>query len=135
MRSAPSRRRIFTIGQSAGPIDLEQWQRSRPHRATPLGWHLHRDCADIRLSNPSEYRRRTKWPAFLPSPLFTLRLGETARIDWNGRLRTSLFRSNRSQYYEQHIYWLARRRPRAEAVPRRGAEEAYRSQDGDLLRI
>jgi hypothetical protein len=43
-----------------------------------------------------------RWP-----PLFTLREGETARIDWNGRFRTSLFGSNRSSYYEQHIYWLA----------------------------
>jgi hypothetical protein len=97
----------FAIAQGAGPIDLEQWRRSRPHRATPLGWHLHKDSADIRLANPSQYRLRTKWPAFLPSPLFTLRLGETARIDWNGRLRMSLFGSNRSHYFEQHIYWLA----------------------------
>ena len=97
----------FAIEQSAGPIAHDDWIRARPHRATPLGWHLRKDSADIRLSNPSEYRLRTKWPAFLPSPLFTLRAGETVRIDWNGRLRMSLFGSNRSHYFEQHTYWLA----------------------------
>jgi hypothetical protein len=97
----------FAVEQSAGPIDQEEWKRATPHRATPLGWHLKKDAADIRLTNPSEHRLRTKWPAFLPSPLFTLRPGETARIDWNGRLRMSMGGSNRSFYWEQHIYWLA----------------------------
>jgi len=46
----------------------------------------------------------SKWPAHLPSPLFTLHPGDTARIDWNGRFA---FGSNHSSYYEQHIYWLA----------------------------
>lgn len=95
------------VAQAAGPIGREEWQHSRPWRANPLDWHLHKDRADIRLSNPSEYRLKTKWPAFLPSPLFSLRSGETARIDWNGRFRMSLFGSNRSFYWEQHIYWLA----------------------------
>ena len=97
----------FAVEESVSPITQEEWARARPHRATPLGWHLRKGAADIRLTNPSEYRLRTKWPAFLPSPLFTLRPGETARIDWNGRLRMSLFGSNRSYYYEQHTYWLA----------------------------
>lgn len=97
----------FAVGEKAGPVGQEEWRQSRPWRATPLGWRLRGDEADIRLSNPSEHRLRTKWPAFLPSPLFTLRPGETARIDWNGRLRMSLFGSNRSLYWEQHTYWLA----------------------------
>lgn len=97
----------FAIDESAGPIVHDDWIRARPHRTTPLAWHMRKGAADIRLTNPSRYRLTTKWPAFLPSPLFTLAPGETARIDWNGRLRMSLFGSNRSYYYEQHTYWLA----------------------------
>jgi len=59
------------------------------------------------VSRPSAWRLQTKWPAFLPSPLFTLRPGDVARIDWNARLRRSTFGSNRASYYEQHLYWLA----------------------------
>lgn len=97
----------FEIVQRVGPVTQEEWRQSSPYRATPLAWHLRGDEADIRLSNPSEYRLRTKWPAFLPTPLFVLRFGETARIDWNGRFRTSLFGSNRSFSWQQHTYWLA----------------------------
>ncbi|MEA3051603.1 MAG: hypothetical protein QOG72_506 [Sphingomonadales bacterium] len=97
----------FAVEQSLDPIVGDEWRHWRPHRATPLAWHLHKDAADIRLANPSQHRLRTKWPAFLPSPLFTLRPGETARIDWNGRLRMSMGGSDRSYYYEQHTYWLA----------------------------
>ena len=72
-----------------------------------LDWHYRGGEADIVLSPPSPYRLQTKWPARLPSPLLTLRAGDVVRIDWNGRLRRSLFGSNRSSYYEQHTYWLA----------------------------
>ncbi|TFI59457.1 hypothetical protein E2493_04500 [Sphingomonas parva] len=60
----------------------------------------------VSLHDPSPYRRRTKWPAKLPSPLFELRRGHVARIDWNGRFRMSTMGSNLSYYFEQHIYWL-----------------------------
>ena len=97
----------FELIERIGPVDRDGFQRAQPGRATPLDWRLTRDGAEIRLSNPSEHRLRTKWPAFLPSPLFVLRSGESARIDWNGRFRTSLFGSNLAYYYEQHTYWLA----------------------------
>jgi hypothetical protein len=97
----------FAIEEYAGAIVHGDWIRARPHRATPLAWNLRKDSADIRLTNPSEGRLTTKWPAFLPSPLFNLKLDETARIDWNGRLRMSAGGSNGSYYYEQHTYWLA----------------------------
>ena len=59
------------------------------------------------LDDPSPYRRQTKWPRVMPSPLFVLKFGKVALIDWNARFRFSLFGSNRSRYYEQHRYWLA----------------------------
>ena len=60
----------------------------------------------VSLGDPSPWRRRTKWPAKLPSPLFELLPDRVARIDWNARLRTSTFGSNLSYYFEQHLYWL-----------------------------
>ncbi|WP_077147185.1 hypothetical protein [Sphingopyxis sp. KK2] len=89
--------------ESIGAIARADWLRSHP----ALGWLAHPDRVDIGLSNPSEHRLQTRWPAHLPRPLFALERGETARIEWNGRFRTSLFGSNRASYYEQHVYWLA----------------------------
>lgn len=89
--------------ESIGPIARADWLRAHP----ALGWLAHPDRVDITLSNPSFDRLQTPWPAHLPRPLFKLERGETARIEWNGRFRTSLFGSNRASYYEQHIYWLA----------------------------
>lgn len=97
----------FEIERQAGPVTRESWRRGDPFADTVLDWHLHPGSADIVLSSPSVQRLQTKWPGFLPSPLFTLRWGETARIDWNGRLRMSTSGSNRASYYEQHIYRLA----------------------------
>jgi hypothetical protein len=59
-------------------------RRSASFSACSTGFCSVEDAADIRLANPSRHRLTTKWPAFLPSPLFTLHPGETARIDWNG---------------------------------------------------
>lgn len=89
--------------ESIGPIARADWLRAHP----TLGWLAHPDRVDIRLSNPSVDRLQTPWPAHLPRPLFTLGRGETARIEWNGRFRTSLSGFNRASYYEQHVYWLA----------------------------
>ncbi len=89
--------------EAIGPIARADWLRGHP----TLGWLAHPDRIDISLSNPSENRLQTRWPAHLPSLLFALGPGETARIEWNGRFRTSLFVSNRATCYEQHIYWLA----------------------------
>jgi hypothetical protein len=97
----------FEIVDRSGPVTREDWRRGGPNADTVLDWHLHPKAADIAVSRPGGSRLQTKWPAFLPSPLFTLRPGDIARIDWNARLRMSAGDSNRSSYYEQHIYWLA----------------------------
>lgn len=97
----------FVLIELIGPVSRDDWQRAQPCRATPLDWRLTPSGAEIRLTHPSEDRLRTKWPALLPSPLFTLRPGDTARIDWNGRFRSSLFGSSLAYYFEQHTYWLA----------------------------
>ena len=97
----------FEIVESVGEISRREWERQWPHRNNALDWRIRGDEADIIVRRPSEYTQQTRWPAQLPSPLFTLRMGETARIEWNGRFRSSLFGSNRSSYYEQHVYWLA----------------------------
>jgi hypothetical protein len=96
----------FAIEQSFGPVTGREWKDAQWSHGALLDWHLGKEGAEILLQSETS-RRQTKWPAFLPSPLFTLRAGETARIDWNGRFRTSAGGSNRSSYYEQHTYWLA----------------------------
>lgn len=97
----------FAIVERIGPVTRDEWKRPMPHHDTILDWLLGKAGAGISLRHPSPERLQTKWPGHLPSPLFTLRPGETARIDWNGRLRMSMWGSNLSTYYEQHIYWLA----------------------------
>jgi hypothetical protein len=97
----------FAIVERIGPISRDDWKRPMPYYDNALDWRLRKGGAEIMLSNPSEHRLQTKWPGHLPSPLFVLCPGETARIDWNGRLRMSMGGSNLSTYYEQHIYWLA----------------------------
>lgn len=99
--------RGFGTEERLGPVTREEWARPQPWCATPLDWRVGKGLVEIVLSRPSEYRLQTKWPAHLPRPLFVLRPGDIARIDWNGRFRMSLFGSNRSSYYEHHIYWLA----------------------------
>lgn len=96
----------FELRRSFEPIARPDWKHWQWNHGALLDWHLTGDGADIVLQSDT-CRRQTKWPAFLPSPLFTLRAGETARIDWNGRFRTSLSGANRASYYEQHTYWLA----------------------------
>ena len=96
----------FVIEQSFLPITRREWKDAQWSHGALLDWHLGELGAEIVLQSDTT-RRQTKWPAFLPSPLFTLRPGDTARIDWNGRFRKSMGGSNRSSYYEQHTYWLA----------------------------
>ena len=100
-------REAFEIVEIVGEIDRDGWTRQQPWRETPLDWRDRGDLVEIILRRPSDRRQQTKWPAHLPVPLFSLRLGETARIDWNGRFISSLSRYNRATYYEQHTYWLA----------------------------
>lgn len=56
----------------------------------------------VSLERPWSSLLTTKWPAFLPSPLFQGEVGESVRIDWNGRFHSSLFGSDRSYFYEEH---------------------------------
>lgn len=100
-------REDFALVEEIGPTDRDDFPHRQPHRNNVLDWRASPLAAAITLDKPSEYRQQTKWPAKLPRPLFWVYLGETARIEWNGRFRTSLFGSNRSSYYEQHVYWLA----------------------------
>ena len=97
----------FSIVQTLAPTDREDWTRTVPRHENALDWRVRDEVTEIVVVKPSDHRLQTAWPAWLPVPLFTLRQGETARIGWNGRFRTSLFGSNRSSYYEQHTYWLA----------------------------
>jgi hypothetical protein len=105
-RFAVEEREGFMVDQRVGPVTRDDWARPKLWCATPRDWRVRKDKVEIRLSHPSEQRLQTRWPAFLPSPLFALRPGDIARIDWNGRFRMSMSGSNRSTYYEQHIYWL-----------------------------
>lgn len=97
----------FAVDESFAPVDRDSWHRPTPWHEEVLDWRIRKDRVEISISSPSGHRLQTKWPAFLRSPLFALRPGDTARIDWNGRLRMSMGDSNRSSYYEQHSYWLA----------------------------
>jgi hypothetical protein len=99
-------REDFAIDPSFAPVTRREWKEAQWSHGALLDWHVGAQGVGIILQSDTS-RRQTKWPAFLPSPLFTLREGETARIDWNGRFRTSMGGSNRSSYYEQHCYWLA----------------------------
>lgn len=86
----------FALIETAGAVTARLWKGRHNVR-----WRLRKKAVEINLTNPHV---ASKWPAHLPSPLFTLHPGETARIDWNGRFG---FGSNHSSYYEQHIYWVA----------------------------
>jgi hypothetical protein len=97
----------FAIDESFAPVDRETWRRPAVWHEEVLDWRIGRDKIEILVGRPSRERLQTRWPGFLPSPLFALRPGESARIDWNGRLRVSMGDSNRSTYYEQHLYRLA----------------------------
>jgi hypothetical protein len=97
----------FAIDESFAPVDRDSWRRPAVWHQEVLAWRIRSDRAEISIGHPGGERLQTKWPAFLPSPLFALRPGDIARIDWNGRLRKSMGDSNRSSYYEQHLYWLA----------------------------
>jgi hypothetical protein len=100
-------REDFALVQETEPTDRDEFPRRQPHRNNALDWRLWGGKAEILLRKPSEYTQQTKWPAQLPNPLFVLKKGETARIEWNGRFRSSLSGSNLSSYFEQHVYWLA----------------------------
>ena len=100
-------REDFALVEEFGPVTRDEWARLQPYRDNALDWRLRDGDAEIVLIKPSEGRQQTKWPTFLPSPLFVLREGQTARIEWNGRFISSMSGYNRASYFEQHVYWIA----------------------------
>lgn len=100
-------RENFVPVEEVGPVSRDEWERLQPYRDNALDWRWRGDRAEIILRKPSEHRLQTKWPSFLPTPLFALEEEETARIEWNGRFISSMSGHNRATYYEQHLYWLA----------------------------
>lgn len=95
----------FALIEELGPTSRDDWERLRPYRDNALDWRLRDGKAEIILVRP--YRLQTKWPAYLPKPLFTLNEGDVARIEWNGRFSASMSGQNRATYFAQHVYWLA----------------------------
>ncbi len=106
----------FEPVEEYGPVSRDQWERLQPPRDNALDWRLREDRVEIVIRKPSQERQQTKWPAYLPNPLFILKENETARIEWNGRFTSSMSGRNRATYYEQHIYWLALTREPAERL-------------------
>lgn len=82
------------------------WAHDMPARPDYLRVRRVGEGFAVSLLPPWDSMRVTKWPAWLPSPLFEGGLGEAVRIDWNGRFRTSIGGSNRSYFYEEHTIWV-----------------------------
>jgi hypothetical protein len=91
--------RIRSIGDQA-------WDHDTPARPDNLRVRAIKDGFEVRLDRPWPSMLTTKWPAFLPQPLFRGEVGDTVRIDWNARFHSSLFGSNRSYFYEEHTIWI-----------------------------
>jgi hypothetical protein len=87
-------------------IDDPAWGQDRPLRPDNLRACVRGDGFEVRLDRPWGSMLTTHWPAQLPAPLFRGRVGESVRIDWNGRFRASLSGSNRSYFYEEHTVWI-----------------------------
>jgi hypothetical protein len=88
-------------------IDDPAWAQDLPIRPDNVGVRRRGDDFEVRLARPFPSMLVTAWPGHLPSPLFTGTLGEAVRIDWNGRFRSSIGGSNRSNFYEEHTVWVA----------------------------
>ncbi|MFC0252564.1 hypothetical protein [Massilia consociata] len=82
------------------------WDQDTPLRPDNLRVRRVGDGFAVTLLRPWDGMLTTRWPAWLPSPLFEGGLGDAVRIDWNGRFRSSLFGSNRSYFYEEHTVWV-----------------------------
>lgn len=66
-----------------------------------VGLRIQKDLVEVIVTRPSALH--TAWPSSLPRPLFSVRPGETACIDWNGRLQWT----GRATCFQQHRYWFA----------------------------
>jgi hypothetical protein len=88
------------------PIQDPAWGQDTPMRPDNLRARVAGDRFTVSLLRPWSTILRTRWPAHLPAPLFEGGVGESVRIDWNGRFRSSVFGSNRSYFYEEHTIWV-----------------------------
>ncbi len=88
------------------PIQDPGWGMDRPMRPDNLRARMAGGRFTVSLHRPWGGMLTTRWPAQLPAPLFEGGVGESVRIDWNGRFRSSLFGSNRSYFYEEHTIWV-----------------------------
>lgn len=101
-------RQQFEIVETVQAVTPKTWLSAHPspvYQEVVLDWKAYAAGATIRVTGPSSYRLQTR-RARGAFDTINLSFGETARVDWNGRMRSSLFGSNRSSYYEQHIYWF-----------------------------
>lgn len=96
----------FELTHRIRPFADPAWAQDMPIRWDNVAVRRVRDGFEVRLSRPSESMLTTAWPGHLPSPIFTGKVGDAVRIDWNGRFRASLFGSNRSYFYEEHTVWV-----------------------------
>jgi hypothetical protein len=97
----------FEALQRIRAIDAPAWAQDLPIRPDNVGVRRRGDGFEVRLGRPFASMLTTAWPAHLPTPLFTGRVGDAVRIDWNGRFRSSVAGSNRSYFYEEHTIWVA----------------------------
>jgi hypothetical protein len=83
------------------------WAHDMPIRPDNVTVRRRGDGFEVRLTKPFSSMLRTAWPGHLPAPLFSGKVGESVRIDWNGRFYASMGGSNRSYFYEEHTVWVA----------------------------
>ena len=88
------------------PWDDPAWDHDKPMRPDNLRVRRVGARFTVALLTPWESMLTTKWPGWLPATLFEGALGDSVRIDWNGRFRSSIGGSNRSYFYEEHTIWV-----------------------------
>jgi len=96
----------FDLRSAAGWMTPDAW--SRGHFTNTLTWIARAGGAfELRLYPPAPGMMQTRWPVALPTPLFVLKPGDSARITWNARFRNSMGGSNRGSFYEEHELFAA----------------------------
>lgn len=96
----------FVPVHRVGPVKDPDWGRERPMHPENVAARASGHRFTVSLLRPWGSMLTTRWPAWLPTPLFEGGLGESLRIDWNGRFHSSMHGSNRSYFYEEHTVWV-----------------------------